>query len=100
MVRSFAVTLLALAAWWQLLSQPHSGSAALLATAAVVVAGLAVALLAPGGRLATALTAGPQTSRTRALHAKSARAIFQRQLNPDAAGHIRPRAPGAIPAAA
>jgi Family of unknown function (DUF6412) len=34
------------------------------------------------------------------LRAKSLGAVFQRQLNPDAAGHVRPRAPGAVPAAA
>lgn len=98
--RAFAVALMALAASWQLLSHPHSGPAAMLAGAAVVLAGLALALLAHGGRLTAALTAGPLTSRTSALRAKSKGAVFQRQLNPDAAGRPRPRAPGAVPAAA
>jgi hypothetical protein len=98
--RGFAVALMALAVGWQLVSHPHSGPSALLAAAAVVLAGLALALLAHGDRLTAAVTAGPLTSRTSALRAKSAGAIFQRQLNPDAAGRARPRAPGAVPAAA
>jgi Family of unknown function (DUF6412) len=42
----------------------------------------------------------PLTGRTRALREKSYGAAFQRQLNPDAEGRARPRAPGAAPAAA
>jgi Family of unknown function (DUF6412) len=98
--RSLAAAPLAFAAGWQLLSQPHSGPAAMLAVATVVLAGLALAVLAHGTRLGTAVTAGPLTSRASALRAKSAGAVFQRQRDPDAAGHARPRAPGAIPAAA
>jgi len=98
--RSLAAAPLALPAGWQLLSQPHSGPAAMLAVATVVLAGLALAVLAHGTRLGSAVTAGPLTSRASALRAKSAGAIFQRQRDPDAAGHARPRAPGAVPAAA
>ena len=98
--RSFAAAPMALAAGWQLLSQPHSGSSAMLAVAAVVLATLALALLAHGTRLGSAVTTGPLTSRASALRAKSAGAIFQRQRDPDAAGHVRARAPGAVPATA
>jgi hypothetical protein len=91
---------LAIVAAWQLVSHPHSGPSAMLAFAAVVLATLALALLAHGDRLTTALTAGPLTGRASALRAKSEGAVFQRQRNPDAAGHARPRAPGAVPAAA
>jgi Family of unknown function (DUF6412) len=91
--RSLAAAPMALAAGWQLLSQPHSGSSAMLAS-------LALALLAHGTRLGSAVTAGPLTRRASALRAKSAGAIFQRQRDPDAAGHVRARAPGAVPATA
>ena len=91
---------LAISAAWQLVSHPYSGPSAMLAFAAVALATLALVLLAHGGRPAAALTAGPLTSRASALRAKSKGAVFQRQRNPDAAGHARPRAPGAVPAAA
>jgi uncharacterized protein YcfJ len=72
----------------------------LIALAAVVLAGLAVAFLARAGRVASAVTAGPLRGRVRALREKARSAVFQRQLNPDADGHRRPRAPSAAPAAA
>lgn len=88
-----------LSAWWNLLAHPPT-SAAMLAVAAVVLAGLAVAFLAHGARIAAAVTARPLTGRASALREKARGAIYQRQLNPDAAGHSRPRAPSAAPAAA
>jgi hypothetical protein len=72
----------------------------LLAAVAITLAGLALALMAQSGRLAAALTTGPQQQRTAALRRKSWGAVYQRQLNPDAAGRARPRAPGAATAAA
>jgi hypothetical protein len=74
-----------------------SGSA-LLAVAAVALTGMLVAFLAHGAKIA--VTAHPLTGRVAALQEKSWSAVFQRQLNPDAAGRVRPRAPSAAPAAA
>ena len=95
-----AMTLLPLAACWQLIAHSMVSPSHMLAFAAVVLAGLALAFLAHGARIAAAVTTRPLTSLASALREKSRGAVFQRQLNPDAAGHPRPRAPGAVPAAA
>jgi Family of unknown function (DUF6412) len=86
---------------------PSAGHAAaspsasgLMALAAVALTGMLIAFLAHGARIAAAVTAGPLTGRAAALREKSWSAVFQRQLNPDAAGRPRPRAPSAAPAAA
>jgi hypothetical protein len=95
------IALAALALWWQLLTaQADVRPAAMLSIAAAALAGAIVALLAQAARLAGALHGGPLLQRTAALRRKSWSAVFQRQLNPDAAGHVRPRAPSAAPAAA
>jgi hypothetical protein len=88
-----------LAAWWHLSTYPPTASS-MLAVAAVVLASLVVAFLAHGARIATAVTARPLTGRASALREKARGAVYQRQINPDAAGHSRPRAPSAAPAAA
>ena len=72
----------------------------LMALAAVALTGMLVAFLAHGARIAAAVTARPLTGRAVALREKSWSAAFQRQLNPDAPGRARPRAPSAAPAAA
>jgi Family of unknown function (DUF6412) len=72
----------------------------LMALAAVALTGMAVAFLAHGARIAAAVTARPLTGRVVALREKAWSAAFQRQLDPDAAGRPRPRAPSAAPAAA
>jgi hypothetical protein len=69
----------------------------LLAVTAIALVGLAVALLAR--RACVPVAASPLTGRVAALREKSWSAAFQRQLDPDAAGRVRPRAPGACPAA-
>jgi hypothetical protein len=81
---------------------PHSEltPTGMLAFAAVVLAGLAVAFIAHRARIAAAVTARPLSGRACALREKSRGAVFQRLLNPDAAGRARPRAPSAAPAAA
>ncbi len=81
---------------------PHSGltPTGMLAFAALVLTGLALAFLAHGSRIAAAVTARPLSGRACALREKSRGAVFQRLLNPDAAGRTRPRAPSAAPAAA
>jgi len=99
MFRALVIALLPLATCWQLLSHSQAGTSAMLAAAAVL-AGLALAAIAHSARIATDVTARPLTGRTSALREKSRGAVFQRQLNPDAEGHVRPRAPGAVPAAA
>jgi Family of unknown function (DUF6412) len=71
----------------------------LMALAAVALTAMLVAFLAHGARVAAAVTARPLV-RAVALREKSWSAAFQRQLNPDAAGRARPRAPSAVPAAA
>lgn len=98
--RALTVALLMVAACWQPILHPQVSPSGLVAVAAVALAGLAVALLVHGTRLTAAVTMGPLRGRASALRAKSDDAVFQRQLNPDAAGHVRPRAPGAVPAAA
>jgi Family of unknown function (DUF6412) len=71
----------------------------LVAVAAVALTCMLVAFLAHGARIAAAVTARPLI-RAAALREKSWSAAFQRQLNPDAAGRARPRAPSAGPTAA
>jgi Family of unknown function (DUF6412) len=71
----------------------------LMAAAAIALTGMLVAFLAHGARIAAAVTARPLV-RAATLREKSWSAAFQRQLNPDAAGRTRPRAPSAFPAAA
>jgi Family of unknown function (DUF6412) len=73
--------------------------AGLMAVAAVALTGMLVAFLAHGARIAAAVTARPLV-RAATLRVKSWSAAFQRQLDPDAAGRSRPRAPSAVPAAA
>jgi hypothetical protein len=70
----------------------------LLALTAIALVTLAVALLAD--RVGVTITAGPLRGRGVALRDKARAARFQRQLDPDAAGRPRPRAPSAAPAAA
>jgi hypothetical protein len=91
----------ALTAWWQP-SAAHADArpSAVLAIAAVALAGAIIALLAQAAWLASAQQDGPLLQRAAALRRKSWNAVFQRQLNPDAAGHVRARAPSAAPAAA
>ncbi len=91
----------ALTIWWQpLTAQDYGRPSAVLAIAAVALAGTIITLLAQTAWLASALQDGPLLQRAAALRRKSWSAVFQRQLNPDAAGHRRPRAPSAAPAAA
>jgi len=107
-VRGPAVVILAvlgiataeLEARWQLTQQAAAAPSVLLAVAAVTLAGAIVALLSSAGSLTSALASGPLLQRAVALRRKSWGAVYQRQLNPDAAGHARPRAPSAAPAAA
>lgn len=89
-----------LAACWQLMPQSAGLAPGLMAIAAVTLAGAVVALLARSGWLCSAAATGPLTGRVVALRRKSLSAVFQRQLNPDAAGHARPRAPSAARPAA
>jgi hypothetical protein len=84
----------------QLISHSELTPSGMLAIAALVLAGLALAFVAHGARIAAAVTARPLSGRACALREKSRGAVFQRLLNPDAAGRIRPRAPSAAPAAA
>jgi hypothetical protein len=77
-----------------------SSASGLMALAAVALTGMLAAFLAHGARIAAAVTARPLTGRVAALREKSWKAAFQRQLDPDAAGRARPRAPSPAPAAA
>jgi hypothetical protein len=71
----------------------------LMAVAAIALTGMLAAFLAHSARIAAVVTARPLV-RAATLREKSWSAAFQRQLNPDAAGRSRPRAPSAVPAAA
>jgi Family of unknown function (DUF6412) len=108
MPRMLTAALLSLLVCWQLAVistttlfgvSPASPSG-MFAAAALVLTGLALAFLAHAARIATAVTTRPLTGRAIALRAKSRDARPQRELDPDAPGHIRPRAPGTVPAAA
>jgi hypothetical protein len=99
LLRSLGIVSISLAACWQLTPHGLAGSSGLMALAAVALAGAALALLIRSGFLA-GLRAGPLVRRAVALRRKSWGAAFQRQRDPDAAGHARPRAPSAAPAAA
>jgi hypothetical protein len=77
---------------------PPSASG-LMAVAALALTAMLAAFLAHGTRIAAAVTARPLV-RAVALREKAWSAAFQRQLDPDAAGRARPRAPSAVPAAA
>jgi hypothetical protein len=108
MPRMLTAALLSLLVCWQLavhstttpFGHSPAASSGMLAVAALVLTGLALAFLAHAARIATAVTTRPLTGRATALRAKSRGARPQRALDPDAPGHIRPRAPGAVLAAA
>jgi hypothetical protein len=89
-----------LAGYWHLVSQPLSTPSGLLALAAIALTGMLVALIARNAGITAALTTLPLASRATALREKAWLARFQRQLDPDAAGRARPRAPSAVLAAA
>jgi hypothetical protein len=72
----------------------------LMVLAAITLTSMLVALLAQGARIAAAAAAVPLGCRAAALRAKSWRAGFLPQCDPDAPGRARPRAPTAVPAAA
>ena len=81
-----------------LLSGGHQSG--LMVLAAITLTGMLVALLAQGARIAATAAAVPLGCRAAALRAKSWRAGFLPQRDPDAPGRSRPRAPTASPAAA
>lgn len=95
-----AAAIAQLASCWQTASHALTTPSGLMALAALTLTGMVIAILAHGARIAAAVTGRPQISRVAALRRKSWCAAYQRQLNPDAAGHARPRAPSAVPAAA
>jgi hypothetical protein len=99
LLRSLGIASTSLAACWQLTPHGLAASSGLMALAVVALAGAALALVIRSGFLA-GLRAGPLVRRAVALRRKSWGAAFQRQRDPDAAGHARPRAPSAAPAAA
>ena len=98
--RGLVLALVSLAACWQVLADPSARASGVLTVAAVALAGLALAFLAHAARLGVAVTSRPLTGQASALREKSRGAVFQRQLDPDSAGHARPRAPAAVQAAA
>jgi hypothetical protein len=88
------------AACWQVVSQTLTTPSGLATAGAIALAGIVLAVFAQSRCLVGPVAAGPILRRAAALRHKSRAAVFQRQLNPDAAGHARPRAPAAVPAAA
>jgi hypothetical protein len=99
LLRVLGIASAELAACWQLTAHLSAGSTGLLALAAVALAAAAIVLRTRSGWL-PGISAGPLLRRASALRRKSWGAAFQRQLDPDAAGRARPRAPSAAPAAA
>jgi len=97
---TLAVAMAPLATCWQLAGHPAMTPTAVLALAAVVLAGILLAVLAQSRLRGSAITAGPLRRRAVALRRKSWGAAFQCQRDPDAAGRARPRAPSTAPAAA
>lgn len=89
-----------LADCWQLLSHALTSPSGVMALAALALTGMLIAMLAHGARIAATVTGRPLVSRGVALRQKSWGAAFQRQLDPDAPGRARPRAPAAVPAVA
>ena len=100
MLASLVGVLTQLVGYGQVGNQAAPLASGLMALAAIALAGMLVAILAHGARIAAAVTARPLTGRAAALREKSWSAAFQRQRDPDAAGRPRPRAPSAVPAAA
>jgi hypothetical protein len=103
---ALAAMLAPLASLWQgashavLAPPPSLAAVAVTVLAAAVLAGALAACLASGASLGRSSTAVPLIRRAAALRAKSWRAAFLPQRDPDAAGRPRPRAPSVAPAAA
>jgi Family of unknown function (DUF6412) len=99
-LRALAAVTAQLAGCWQPASHLLTTPSGLMALAALALTGMVIAILVRADRIAAAVTGRPLISRVKALRRKAWCAVYQRQLNPDAAGHARPRAPSAAPAAA
>lgn len=102
---ALAAMLAPLASLWQgashvVLAPSSLAAVAVTVLAGAVLAGALAACLASGASLGRSSTAVPLVRRAAALRAKSWRAAFLPQRDPDAAGRPRPRAPSVAPAAA
>jgi Family of unknown function (DUF6412) len=100
MIAWFAAVLAQLAGYWPVPGHVVATPSGLITVAAIALTGVIISILAQGARIAAAVTGRPLIGRAVALREKSWSAAFQRQLNPDAPGRARPRAPSAVPAAA
>jgi hypothetical protein len=100
MIAWIAAVLAQVAGYWPVSGHAAVSPSGLMAVAAVALTAVIISFLAQGARIAAAVTARPLTGRAAALREKSWSAAFQRQLDPDAPGRARPRAPSAGPAAA
>ena len=100
MIGWLTVLLGQLAGYWPVSGHAAATPSGLIAVAAIALTGVIISFLAQSARIAAAVTARPLTGRAAALREKSWSAAFQRQLDPDARGRARPRAPSAVPAAA
>jgi hypothetical protein len=87
-------------ACWHVLVHSVTTPSGLMVIAAFVLAGTIVAAIVRCARMASAVGSNslPVRSMTRRMDYRAA--LAQRQFDPDAAGRARPRAPGAVPAAA
>ena len=83
-----------------LLASSGGSGAAMTALAVTVLVGALVLCLAGAAWLGRVSAALPLSGRAAALREKSWLAAFLRQLDPDAAGRPRPRAPSAVLATA
>jgi hypothetical protein len=100
MIAWVAVPLAQVAGYWPVSGHALATPSGLMAVAAIALTGVIISFLAQSASVAAAVTARPLIGRTAALREKSWSAAFQRQLDPDAPGRARPRAPSAVPAAA
>jgi hypothetical protein len=100
MVAWLAGLLMQPAGYWLPAGHTAASGSGLVAVAAIALTIVLAALVSQGARIAAAVMARPLTGLATALREKSWSAAFQRQLDPDAAGRARPRAPSAVPAAA
>jgi len=90
---------LAIACWHTLVHSVTTPSG-LMVLAAVVLAGSIVAAIVHCARIASASASSSLPVRSMAQGMDCRPPVVRRQFDPDAAGRTRPRAPGAVPAAA
>lgn len=85
---------------WHILVHSLTTPSALMVIAAFVLAGTILAAIVRCAERASALASNSLPVRLMAQRLDCQAAVVLRQFDPDAPGRVRPRAPGAVPAAA